>query len=114
MSTEEGFLHAIQADLAGGTAKVVYADWLEERGDLEKAEYLRLLARLGWPLRGRRQLAQRQRLIDLNARMPGTWRELVQGLVRVWDAPTMLALGRLQGTLEGYAACSMHRSDSGS
>jgi uncharacterized protein (TIGR02996 family) len=113
MSTEEGFLQAIQADTADATAKVVYADWLEERGELEKADYLRLLATLGWPLRGRRPSAQRQRLLDLHGRLPEPWRDLVHGAVWMWDAPTMLALGRLQGVLQGYADCSMHASDVG-
>ena len=46
--TDADFMRAIQADPADDTARLVYADWLEERGDV-RAEYLRAeleLARL--------------------------------------------------------------------
>ena len=38
---EKVFLREIEADLDDDTARLVYADWLEERGD-ERGEYLRL------------------------------------------------------------------------
>lgn len=41
MSDEAGFLHAIQENLEDDTARLAYADWLEERGDI-RGEYLRL------------------------------------------------------------------------
>jgi uncharacterized protein (TIGR02996 family) len=46
--TDADFIRTIQADPADDTARLVYADWLEERGDV-RAEYLRAeleLARL--------------------------------------------------------------------
>jgi uncharacterized protein (TIGR02996 family) len=39
---EEAFLEGIRANPADNTARLVYADWLEERGD-PRAEYLRVL-----------------------------------------------------------------------
>ena len=41
MTDEQGFVQAIQARPADDAQRLVYADWLEERGDL-RAEYLRL------------------------------------------------------------------------
>src|SRR5262245_58493353 len=41
MSDEEGFLEAIQADPGDDFSRLVYADWLEERGD-SRGEFLRL------------------------------------------------------------------------
>jgi uncharacterized protein (TIGR02996 family) len=46
--TDEGFIRSIQEDPSDDSARLVYADWLEERGDV-RAEYLRAelaLARL--------------------------------------------------------------------
>jgi uncharacterized protein (TIGR02996 family) len=45
MSDEDGFLQAILANLGDAALRLVYADWLEERGDalsLWRAEYLRV------------------------------------------------------------------------
>ena len=41
MSDEAGFLRAIQENPEDGDARLVYADWLQERGDI-RGEYLRL------------------------------------------------------------------------
>jgi uncharacterized protein (TIGR02996 family) len=43
MNEEEGFLAAILAEPGDRVALLVYADWLDERGD-PRGEYLRLLA----------------------------------------------------------------------
>lgn len=42
MNEEQGFIAAIQADPFDDTTKLVYADWLEERGDI-RHHYLRVL-----------------------------------------------------------------------
>ncbi len=42
MNHEEGFLQAIRAAPGDNTPRLVYADWLEERGDRARANYLRL------------------------------------------------------------------------
>lgn len=45
------FLQAIQADPDNDALAFIYADWLEERGEFDRAEFLRLeteLAGLGW------------------------------------------------------------------
>jgi uncharacterized protein (TIGR02996 family) len=40
---EEAFLRCIEENPADNTARLIYADWLEERGDKLRAEYLRVL-----------------------------------------------------------------------
>jgi uncharacterized protein (TIGR02996 family) len=39
---EESFLRMIEADRQDDATRLIYADWLEENGQAEKAEYLRL------------------------------------------------------------------------
>lgn|GEM_PF-1341973 len=46
MSTEAGLLHAITANRADNTARLVYADWLDESGEPDRAAYLRLQVEL--------------------------------------------------------------------
>ncbi|MCZ2340629.1 MAG: ribosomal protein L7/L12 [Bacteroidales bacterium] len=41
--TEVQLLAAVRARLTDSMARLVYADWLDEQGESEKAEYLRLL-----------------------------------------------------------------------
>jgi uncharacterized protein (TIGR02996 family) len=60
MNDEAGFLNAIRDNPDDDTARLVYADWLEERGDI-RGEYLRLEYQLSQiPLR----LAQLREQID--------------------------------------------------
>lgn len=44
MNEEDGFIAALLADADDRTTLLVYADWLDERGESARAEYLRLLA----------------------------------------------------------------------
>jgi uncharacterized protein (TIGR02996 family) len=44
--TDEDFLRAIEAAPADDSPRLIYADWLEERGQSPKAEFLRIEARL--------------------------------------------------------------------
>ena len=74
MSDEAGFLRAICDDPGDEVARLVYADWLDERGDI-RGEYLRLESQLlQIPLR----LAQLREQIDpvwltTCSRLTGTW-----------------------------------------
>jgi uncharacterized protein (TIGR02996 family) len=74
MTDEAGFLRALQENPADDDARLVYADWLEERGDI-RGEYLRLEHQLAQiPLR----LAQLRQQIDPAwlascGRLTGTW-----------------------------------------
>src|SRR4051794_30285744 len=103
MSDEAAFLRAIQADPTDATAKLVYADWLDERGERAKAKYVRAVA--SWI----NQPATERRMPTVN--VPETWHLLFHGAMPVWDEVTMLALGRLQGLFSTFALCSEHASD---
>jgi uncharacterized protein (TIGR02996 family) len=46
MTDEQAFLDALRANPADETTRLVYADWLDERGEAAKAEYLRLVVGL--------------------------------------------------------------------
>jgi uncharacterized protein (TIGR02996 family) len=105
MDEEAAFLRAIQANPSDTTAKLAYADWLDERGEQEKAEYLRLVTSFT-PLK-RPTDAQARRSHELAHRL-WTWTELLRDSTLVWDARTMFALGRLRGLLDTYATLSNH------
>src|SRR5262249_11374240 len=71
---EEAFLEGIRRKPAGNAIRLVYADWLEERGEERRAEYLRVLCRwLACHPAADRQLIERER-------------ELRKGLGRGWLA----------------------------
>lgn len=46
MTDEQAFLDALAADPADDTTRLVYADWLDDRGEAAKAEYLRMVVGL--------------------------------------------------------------------
>lgn len=46
MSEEQSFLAALKANPADDTTRLVYADWLDDRGDAARAEYLRAVVEL--------------------------------------------------------------------
>jgi uncharacterized protein (TIGR02996 family) len=70
---EKGFLRAIAADPADDRNRLIYADWLEERGD-PRGEYIRLRLSLRQP-RGRKRA--RTRLAGLSDAVDGAWRRQV-------------------------------------
>ena len=81
---ETGFVRAIQAEPSNDTARLVYADWLEERGDptaTAKAEFLRATVALTEPGRrkGQRQRLE-QRLQQLAADLDTAWLGVVSQL----------------------------------
>ena len=64
MTDEDALLAAIQADPTDVLARLVYADWLDDRGREDLAEYLRLTAE-----------AERvaRRLAELRPDLPADW-----------------------------------------
>lgn len=108
MSDEAAFLRAIQANPSDATAKLVYADWLDDRGEVEKAELIRIEATTGG--RYTTMSEEAKRFYELQQRHR-VWMELVRGKTSMWDAATLLALGRVQGLLAGYARLNAHASD---
>ncbi len=105
MTEEDAFIRAIQADPADVPTRLVYADWLAERGEAARAGYLR-----GWVGRDKDERPA-QRVDDEVALTHSAWGDLIHGRVALWDAPTTLALGRIEGLLRGYASLNLHRSD---
>lgn len=111
MSDEAAFLRTIQANPADTTAKLVYADWLDDQGMRDKARYVRGVARA--PLTKHGYPAPSQELADLGQQLPLHWFDLFSGATLLWDSVTMVALGRLQGLLDTFAVCSCWASDVG-
>jgi uncharacterized protein (TIGR02996 family) len=80
MSDEAGFLRAICDNPEDEVARLAYADWLDERGDI-RGDYLRLEYQLSQiPLR----LTQLRKLIDpawlaICSRLAGTWSIMWEG-----------------------------------
>ncbi|VTU01982.1 ---NA--- : : Ribosomal_L12 [Gemmataceae bacterium] len=75
MSDEAAFLDALAANPADDTARLVYADWLDEHGEPAKAEYLRLVVALA---RAETDYARDQpdvaRTLALAETLPADWR----------------------------------------
>jgi uncharacterized protein (TIGR02996 family) len=71
---EEAFLASIRRKPPDNAIRLVYADWLEERGDAQRAEYLRVLC--GWI--ACRPAADKQLIVRE--------RKLRRGLAPVWLA----------------------------
>ena len=74
MSDEAAFLAALKANPADDTARLVYADWLDEHDEPQKAEYLRLVAEVA---RGEGNVAEHQsgpRMSMLAKDLPADWR----------------------------------------
>ena len=77
MSDDEPFLRAILAAPEDTTTRLVYADWLEERGDA-RAEYLRLGAQLAaLPVGHEAGPGIRRRMIELRGQFPAQWLALL-------------------------------------
>jgi uncharacterized protein (TIGR02996 family) len=49
MSTSDAFLRAMIEDPEDDATRLVYADWLDEHGEPERAEFIRLSCRSGSP-----------------------------------------------------------------
>ncbi|QJX01043.1 ribosomal protein L7/L12 [Frigoriglobus tundricola] len=74
MSDEAAFLAALKANPADDTARLIYADWLDEHDEPAKAEYLRCvvtLAQREWDLATAPEAAP---LLNLAAPLPEEWR----------------------------------------
>lgn len=109
MDEELAFIKAIQSNSEDFTAKLVYADWLDERGRHEKAEWLRLFVDPGKRNYGS---VEAQRFTDLQyGILPRSWIDLILGATQIWDHVTSVTLAHLEATLNTYASLNDHRSD---
>ena len=90
---EEALMAAIAAAPFDDAPRLVYADWLQERGDEAKAEYLRTVVRLMHPPEDRRDV---DRCVALAEGLDEKWRQQVGGRFEVmaggncyaWRSPT--------------------------
>lgn len=83
--SHDGFLQAILDDPDDDTHRLVYADWLDEHGEPEQAEFIRVqveLARSREALATRRALGAREE--ELLERFGDAWARPVRGLAREW------------------------------
>ena len=84
MHDEDDFLRKLLENPADDTVRLVYADWLDERGDPEsrmKATFLRLTARLGERKKpGKWRTAIQDELRPLAAKLPTDWLAIVSRL----------------------------------
>src|SRR4051794_15084117 len=73
MSTEAAFVNAILDDPDDDTQRLIFADWLEERGN-PRSEFLRLQVELGqWVPDVRRRMRLRQREQELQTHYQQEW-----------------------------------------
>src|SRR5262245_45613198 len=73
MSEDESFLRAMLAAPADSALPLVYADWLEDRGD-PRAEYLRLGVHLAaLPFDHEDAQSVRRRMVELGSYLPAPW-----------------------------------------
>jgi uncharacterized protein (TIGR02996 family) len=78
MSTEKGFLDAILKEPDNLDHRLVYADWLEDQGDLRRAEFLRLEVFLdGLPPGDPRVAPTQARLRELHPEIGAEWLALL-------------------------------------
>jgi uncharacterized protein (TIGR02996 family) len=68
----KAFIDAIAEDPDDDTARLVYADWLDERGD-PRAEYLRLEVELATSISGDRRKQAIGRMRQLRRRLDAHW-----------------------------------------
>jgi uncharacterized protein (TIGR02996 family) len=85
MTEEEAFIQAIADNPADDTPRLIFADWLEERGD-PRAEFIRVqcaLHQLPSDDSQRAELAHRQR--ELRRRHEAVWTAPLRGWVDEWE-----------------------------
>jgi len=74
MPHADAFLRAVLADPGDDAPRLIYADWLDEQGDCDRAEFIRVqcaLAPMGWQDERRPPLVRRER--ELLRRHERTW-----------------------------------------
>src|SRR5262245_61926313 len=100
MGEDESFVAAISATPDDDALRLVYADWLEERGDV-RGEYLRLLCALSTLPRHRtkKRKALEARFAELRARLDPGWQLSVGRTIDI--IRNQIAIIRGQGFLAG-------------
>lgn len=105
MHDEDDFLRKLSEAPADDTVRMVYADWLDEKGDDEsrtKAQFLRVTVRLMGPItRVGWRSARQQELRELARVLPPAWLAVVSR-VRVESCPVARARAEADETLARY------------
>ena len=105
MHDEDDFLRVLAANPADDTLRMVYADWLDDRGDDEgkaKAKFLRVTVRLMGPIqRPAWRAARRKELLELARALSPAWLAVVSRL-KVESCPPARARAALDETLARY------------
>jgi uncharacterized protein (TIGR02996 family) len=87
----EGLFRAILEDPDDDTPRLVYADWLDEHGEPERAELIRMqIALAGGGLTGKRRRALVAREAELLAEHAEEWVEPLADFISDWSAPPYL------------------------
>jgi uncharacterized protein (TIGR02996 family) len=84
MPQDDAFLRAICEAPEDDTARLVYADWLEEHGRAERAEFIRVQCALAGATEGAIRPALQARERDLLMRYGGEWAQPLAGRVDEW------------------------------
>ncbi|MFO0925650.1 MAG: TIGR02996 domain-containing protein [Gemmataceae bacterium] len=78
MSDETAFVRQMQDDATDRVTPLVYADWLDDQGDADRAAFLRLQHRLLAMVHGQRGLLTwSRRLLRLGRSLPADWLTVV-------------------------------------
>ncbi len=102
MTQDDAFIQAILASPADDVSRLVYADWLEERGD-PRGEYLRVELALTAARRQRAKAPElRQRLQELRAKIKRSWLAVFDQPRMLRANPTPFPAGWWSVDLEGY------------
>jgi uncharacterized protein (TIGR02996 family) len=88
--SDEGFLAAILEDAEDDTPRLIYADWLDEHGQAERAEFIRLQCELA------RLPAEDPRRPELEDRE----RDLLRQQRQAWEGPLREALEAAGGDVD--------------
>src|SRR5438045_918727 len=87
MNTGQALFQAVLDAPDDDAPRLVYADWLEENGQEDRGEFIRLEVRLYGQKPGRRTADDQRRRNDLEVRLRKTWLEEMPKLpgVRWWS-----------------------------
>ena len=101
---EDGLLAAISAAPRDDAPRLIYADWLQERGADAKADYLRTVVRLMHPPEDPADVA---RCLALAAELDADWRSRVGGRFEIVleGAPPLLLLAHV---LRAVVSLALH------
>src|SRR6516164_5178059 len=84
MPEADSFLQAIIDNPDDDAPRLVYADWLDEHGDPERAEFIRVQCALAASTAGGRGREFEMREVELLARHQEEWAAPVRGRVDGW------------------------------